>query len=264
MNRSAIVLFDIDDTVMQTPRKCPSDVPAEALEPMGFGKDGKPISYSTPQQVAFVRWMQQNALMVAVTARSVETLLRTRLGFDMAVASHGGTILMEPRPDKGQRATISPEWHEIMRQKLMPFATLLQQVVDEVGEAADQMGIKVRPRIIEELGVAQYVVVKHGSAEPDDAELFRACKPMMDAIPEGWTVHVNGNNVAFMPPGLGKEHAVAWLLPQIRQRLPGLPVIGVGDSFTDAPFMALCDFAMTPTGSQLASRLATDTVHRAN
>ena len=29
-------------------------------------------------------------------------------------------------------------------------------------------------------------------------------------------------------------------------------VIGIGDSRTDAPFMGLCDFAMLPTGSQLA------------
>ena len=28
-----------------------------------------------------------------------------------------------------------------------------------------------------------------------------------------------------------------------------------GDSLPDAPFMGLCDFAMLPTGSQLAARL---------
>jgi hypothetical protein len=30
-----------------------------------------------------------------------------------------------------------------------------------------------------------------------------------------------------------------------------LPVLGIGDSLTDAPFMAACDFAMMPVGSQL-------------
>ena len=66
-------------------------------------------------------------------------------------------------------------------------------------------------------------------------------------------MHRNGNNAAFLPPFLGKEHAVAYLLPELRRRHPDAPVIGIGDSLTDAPFMQLCDFAMMPAGSQLAA-----------
>ncbi len=58
-----------------------------------------------------------------------------------------------------------------------------------------------------------------------------------------------------MPPFLGKAHAVARLLPRLRQAHPEAPILGFGDSLTDAPFMALCDYAVTPTGSQLAARL---------
>ena len=32
-------------------------------------------------------------------------------------------------------------------------------------------------------------------------------------------------------------------------------VIGAGDSFTDAPFLGLCDFALLPQQSQLLTRL---------
>ena len=71
-------------------------------------------------------------------------------------------------------------------------------------------------------------------------------------MPANWTLHRNGNNVAFMPPFLGKDRAVASFLPALRDRFPTAPVIGIGDSLTDAPYMALCDFAMTPAGSQLA------------
>jgi hypothetical protein len=44
----------------------------------------------------------------------------------------------------------------------------------------------------------------------------------------------------------------------LRARFPDSPVIGIGDSRTDAAFMGLCDFAMLPTDSQLAERLLRD------
>ena len=36
----AIVLVDLDDTLFQTLRKCPPDVPEDALTALGFGRDG--------------------------------------------------------------------------------------------------------------------------------------------------------------------------------------------------------------------------------
>jgi predicted mannosyl-3-phosphoglycerate phosphatase (HAD superfamily) len=71
-------------------------------------------------------------------------------------------------------------------------------------------------------------------------------------LPAGWTDHRNSNTVAFLPPYLGKQYAVAHILIGLRARFPNATVIGIGDSITDAPFMQLCDFAMTPSASQLA------------
>jgi hypothetical protein len=111
--------------------------------------------------------------------------------------------------------------------------------------------MKLRVRVLEEEGLPLYVLAKH----PDgDAEaLAAAIDRVVPEVPPGWTVHRNGNNAAFLPPFLGKQHAVAFLLPELRRQHPDAPVIGVGDSLTDAPFMALCDFAMMPGRSQLAA-----------
>ncbi len=111
----------------------------------------------------------------------------------------------------------------------------------------------INARVLEEDGIPLYLLAKHDHA---DAEaLHKVVAASIPVMPAGWTLHLNGNNAALLPPHLGKQHAVAYLLPHLRARYPDAPVIGIGDSHTDAPFMQLCDFAMLPTQSQLAERL---------
>jgi 3-deoxy-D-manno-octulosonate 8-phosphate phosphatase KdsC-like HAD superfamily phosphatase len=98
--------------------------------------------------------------------------------------------------------------------------------------------------------VPLYVLVKHATAEQRDAErggrraaAGRAC-PSAGPITATATI---SRHAAY----LGKRHAVERLLPRLRAAHGDLPVLGIGDSLTDAPFMAACDFAMMPVGSQL-------------
>ena len=75
----AIALVDLDDTLFQTLRKCPPDVPAERLVPLGFARDGSPLSYATPRQLNLLEWLAESAWLVPVTARSREALMRARI-----------------------------------------------------------------------------------------------------------------------------------------------------------------------------------------
>jgi hypothetical protein len=249
---AAIMLCDLDDTLFSTLRKCPADVPQAALTLSAWGQDGAPISFATPALRLLADWLAETALLVPVTARSTEALLRTRIGFDHAVSAHGGVVLAR---DVDGKATPVPAWRERMETTLHPAAATLAAMLAEVMADAASLGEAIRARIIEEDGLALYLVVKSADPASDDGRLHRACAPMLARLPPGWTAHVNGNNVACLPPGLGKAHAVAWLLPQLRELYPDRPAIGVGDSHTDAGFMALCDFAMLPTHSQLGRRL---------
>ena len=100
-------------------------------------------------------------------------------------------------------------------------------------------GTALRVRVLEEEQVPLYVLAKH----PDgDAEAL--CRGRSSAVvaevPAGWTMHRNGNNAAFLPPFLGKAACGrVRCCPELRRRHPDAPVIGIGDSLTDAPFMAL-------------------------
>ena len=60
--------------------------------------------------------------------------------------------------------------------------------------------------------------------------------------------HSNGNFVAVYPPHIGKEKAVRWFIDNIVPE--GAITIGMGDSLTDGPFMAECDYIFMPNRTQ--------------
>ena len=238
----AIALVDLDDTLFQTLGKCPPDVPAEALAPIGYARDGAPLSYATPRQMSFLSWLSDSTLLVPVTARSRDALERVRIDWTRAVCAHGGLILDRAGgPD--------PRWHARMAAQSQAQAATLDALSERVREEAGAERLRVR--VLEEDGLPLYVLAKH--PDGDSAALCAAVERVVPEVPVGWTVHLNGNNAAFLPPFLGKQHAVAFLLPELRRQYPDAPVIGIGDSLTDAPFMALCDFAMMPSRSQLGA-----------
>ena len=238
----AIALVDLDDTLFQTLGKCPPDVPAEALEPIGYDREGAPLSYATPRQLSFLSWLSDSTLLVPVTARSRDALDRVRIAWTRAICAHGGLIL-------DSAGAADPRWRARMAGEASAHADELSRLSGRILDEA--AGVPLRVRVLEEEGLPLYVLAKHPRGDAD--ALAAAIDRVVPEVPAGWTVHRNGNNAAFLPPYLGKEHAVAYLMPELRRQYPHAPVIGIGDSLTDAPFMALCDFAMMPSRSQLGA-----------
>ncbi|WP_448663668.1 hypothetical protein ACG3SL_03055 [Sphingomonas sp. CJ20] len=239
----AITLVDLDDTLFQTLRKCPADVPVERLTPLGYASDGSPLSYATPRQMQFLEWLAETTHFVPVTARSLDALRRARIPFTAAVCAHGGVIL-----DDG--GAVDRGWEARIAEEAARHADTLATLAEAIAVEARGQGVAINARVLTEGPLPLYTLAKHADADAD--ALFAVVDAAVPALPAGWTDHRNGNNVALMPPYLGKAHAVAHILPALRARFPDAPVIGIGDSLTDAPFMGHCDFAMMPTRSQLA------------
>jgi hypothetical protein len=239
----ALALVDLDDTLFQTLRKCPPDVPAERLLPIGFDRDGAALSYATPRQASFLAWLSETALLIPVTARSRDALERVRIPWERAICAHGGVILNDRNsPDAAWRSYVEGE----ARACTASLEALEARVLEEGA------GQQVAARILREEGTPLYLLVKH--KDGDAAILAETIGRVSREVPPGWTVHSNGNNAAFLPPYLGKHRAVEWLLPELRRRYPDSPILGIGDSLTDAPYMRLCDFAVIPARSQLGER----------
>lgn len=240
-----IALVDLDDTLFQTRRKCPPGIRNHDLSVMARDTVGEPLSFATPSQMIWIDWLRSNTLLVPVTGRSVDALRRVDLTFDYAIAAHGGVIIRSG-------SSICTNWHEIMSREGSEHQNHLEKFSQKISTIAAQRNWSINVRIIGEGDFGLYIVAKHRN--PDCEDELRSLAVAIDAeIPLGWTRHLNGNNLAYMPPFLGKHHAVSHLLVELREAYPHLPVLGVADSTTDLPFLSLCDFAAAPTNSQLWS-----------
>lgn len=242
----AIAFVDLDDTLFQTRRKCPAEVAEDTLVPLGFARDGKPLSFATPRQFGFLGWLAETTRLIPVTARSLDALRRARVPHAAAICAHGGVILDEA-------GHVDQRWAARIEAEAARQSRTLGLLAEAISARAADAGVPVAARVLREGGVALYVLAKHGDGDGD--ALARIVDAAVPALPAGWVRHHNGNNVALLPPHLGKARAVAHLLEALRARHPDVPVIGIGDSLTDAPFMALCDYAMMPKGAQLGRGL---------
>lgn len=239
MNR--VVFVDLDDTLFQTSGKNPVADRLAAVD-----KQGQPLSFQCGKQAAFTEWLTRDALVVPVTGRSVQAFRQVVLPLGpRAICSFGGVIL-------GLDGTPHPDWHRETTRAATATAPAMADLHAAIAAAAEEDGIDARHRIIEDAGLPLYISVKHNSGS--SAEMSRLASAVSPAVPTGWTLHLNGTNMAALPPFLGKERAVAFFLETVLGNDPVLTV-GVGDSLTDVGFMALCDYTIAPSRSQIVSML---------
>lgn len=247
-----LILTDLDDTLFQTLRKIDAGIDRDALTPASWLNDGTVSGYMTPLQSMFHGWLGQGEV-VPVTARNRVVMERTFLkGCGRAVCSHGGLILdREGKPDRG--------WTKHLSGLDAASGMSVAEAYGRLREVLDQHGDLFRHWMVTEEGLDLYVTVKQNHEVDGDAVamLHDVCGHAMALLPPEWKLHRNGNNAAFMPSWLGKRQAVEHVLKEIRSVSPTRPVIGFGDSTSDLPFMALCDYMMTPSRSQVAAILET-------
>jgi hydroxymethylpyrimidine pyrophosphatase-like HAD family hydrolase len=121
-----------------------------------------------------------------------------------------------------------------------------------------EFGAAARSWIVEEYGAPVYFCVKMNASGAQEVQggITAAAELLTSRFDlSGLEQHTNGNNLSFTPTGISKREACRHLIDSIRDG-SGAPLIGIGDSLTDLPFMGLCDFIMTPSGSQIADLMA--------
>lgn len=238
-----LFLTDCDDTLFMTARKI-KDADISECEIASTLVDGSPSGYRTPRLQA-LRTLMENGDVVPVTARSRDVLGRCEVPQAPAICSNGGVIVLAD-------GTVDPEWHAHIVSNVGDGSMI--RAVHE--NAAGLAGGGFRHWVVEEEGVPLYIVLKSNAS--DEKEVARLATDIDDGhtLPDGWRIHVNGNNLALMPPWISKRSAARHLLASVRAQQPHRLVIGVGDSVSDLGFMEECDFSMHPAGSQISRRLS--------
>lgn len=237
-----LVFVDLDDTLFQTARKMAAGEPRLVAS---LDVQGQPNGFMTPVQEQWARWLLSCADVVPVTARSREASSRVRLPFRHgAICSHGGSLLHSD-------GSLDRDWHGQMSDALEDVQARLPLLSEALLAIGNELGAALRSWVVAEAGLHHYVVAKHNGS--DDAVLAGVlAQARARGLLDGLQVHLNGNNLAFLPKGLGKRLAVGEWLRRDRACHGDRPVMGIGDSISDLGFMDLCHFWATPTHSQLA------------
>jgi hydroxymethylpyrimidine pyrophosphatase-like HAD family hydrolase len=237
------IFIDLDDTIFQTQRKCQGAMPLHAA---AHGRDGSPLSFMTEKQRALLGFLGRDAHLVPTTARNYDAFSRVALSFNsMAILDFGGVILDEV-------GRVDPYWDNEIRTQISLAREPLRQIHCAIIDTAEQAGLRVRSRIINDFDMDLYVVTKLVDVTSDDLSLLN------DLIVghfdnESFYVHFNDNNLAVIPRCLNKRYAVQYLIDnKLRRTDSEVLTIGMGDSESDIDFMAACDYCLTPRSSQIA------------
>lgn len=245
-----LVFVDLDDTLFQTARKM-GDEPRHTAT---LDVAGNPNGYMNAVQKHFVEWLLAGAEVVPVTARSVEAYQRVQLPFAHgAICAHGGVIL-------AAGGSLDRDWHALMSSQLAAEQARLPALSETTLAIGAELGYSLRGWVVEEAGLANYVVTKHN--EDSDAVLEHVLAEVRARnLLDGLYVHGNGNNLAFLPLALQKREAVREWIRRDRALHGERPMLGFGDSLSDLGFMGECHWWGTPARSQLAASFAAGMRH---
>lgn len=244
-----LVFTDLDDTLFQTRRKIPV-AEAEGLTRAATAVDGNPdkSSWMTRRQAALLAWLTASTEVIPVTARSAASFGKLEIGLSGWAVISNGAVILEPG---GQ---VHGPWAARVAAVLVPHREALGVLLEAGRVDAARHGLDMRSWIVEDGGLASYVVFKLNDPDTDGADLQRLCFDGHDLT--GWVRHRNGNNLALIPPDSGKRPAVAYLRRHLDPDGTRLS-LAAGDSLSDLDFMALADLQLVPAASQIArSRLA--------
>ncbi|QNK32378.1 hypothetical protein HF675_23035 [Serratia sp. JUb9] len=245
-----VALSDLDDTLFQTRRKMVGALAQQPFRTAALDKDLHPRSFMSEEQSMLVDWLLEHAELIPVTARGTEEISRVNIPFrSWSITTHGAVILA---PD----GTPDQEWQAIMLRNLAPYRERLLSMQRSITRMMEVRNINAWARLnVEYDNTPIYLVIKHRDSTRLD-ELYSLADDLAQIFStEGFYIHRNGNNVAWVPQPVEKGLAVSWLLDKLRAERGIFPVIGLGDSLSDHRFMTLCSWFAIPRQSQFADAI---------
>jgi len=240
------LFVDLDDTLFSTLGKCASQAD---LHPAAYYSDQSVCSYTTARQRAFLALMDPATTLIPATARHLDAFGRVGLPFNSyKILNFGGLILgPDNQPD--------PAWLAQMRTDMTIALPGLNDAAPVINAWCEQQGLASRARVVEDGGVPYYTLIKDVDKQAERLAPIEheALAPWLAGAGSGFYVHRNGNNLAVLPRTLDKAVAVAYVTRLLRVEHGEILTLGMGDSKSDARFMAACDYAIIPSNTQLAA-----------
>ncbi len=234
-----VVFTDIDDTLIQTLKK----LPEESVPEVGaVDKEGLALSYTTVQQRQLIDLINSQHC-IPVTGRNQDALNRVLMHFKgFKVVDHGAMVL-------GSDNQPLPEWLDEIRESSSDWFSILEEYSLAVNSFIAEHQLSLRARVIYDFGHACYISIK---GLPADLEHLNDLADRFCALDVNARKHINGHNMALLPPYACKKKAVKFLQKYYLEKDPGTLFIAAADSCSDLPYMGVCHYAMLPVSSQIA------------
>ena len=237
-----IVLTDIDDTLMQTQRKC---VGVADLSVGALSKTGTPGSFMSGKQRRLWALLETQAdIRIPVTARTSEALARVDLAFaDGAVCDFGATVLAP-----GGRIDTGWQQHMQACSRRLRQGECFDALLDMLGFRRDHL--KAERHVVGEVPVFATFRCAASEAQQDiRADVERLLG--LWGVSDSYYLHCTDRDVTVLPRFVSKAAAVQHLAAN--GAWDNDLVLALGDSLSDAGFMSLADYFVIPSASRLAT-----------
>jgi hydroxymethylpyrimidine pyrophosphatase-like HAD family hydrolase len=237
-----IAFSDLDDTLFSSPRRFDS---VEGLNIAATLPGGEVGAFASHAQNKMLEMISENCMLVPVTGRRTGSLSRVLCQFNRdKIASHGAIIL-------DAENNIHPEWKRVLDAEVGLWSEKMAELHTAACEQIEAQGLDLRVRIVEDYGYPCYLCIKGNS----DA-LHEINADNFGQLADGFVIHVNDRNLAFLPPYASKQRAVLFLKQLYQTEYKGEQMyLGLGDSISDLPFMSECHFQIIPSISQISEKI---------
>lgn len=245
-----VVLTDLDDTLFQTKRKMQQELALDVHEVAALDRSLQPRSFMSQEQALFVQWLFQHADLIPVTARGTQEIQRVTLPFNSwMITTHGAVIL-------NSQGEIDESWKSHILHEIAPYRQRLIDLQQNIAQQMENSGLDAWVRINYEYdNVPIYFVMKHRDSNKI-AELYEFADKLENMFgTDGFYIHRNGNNIAWIPLPIEKGKAAQWLVDKLRAERGIFPLIGMGDSLSDYSFMKQCSWYCIPKQSQFTQAI---------
>ncbi|MBU2712502.1 HAD family hydrolase [Zooshikella harenae] len=241
---SYVVFTDIDDTVIQTERKCSA---SDNLYPGAVNREGKVISFYTEQQHKLLN-LFNGGVLIPVTGRNYAALCRTKLDFKHEIIINHGALVLN------SNHMLDEAWYQQISPELSTWRVQLAEWAKDVQLIISEHKLPLRVKVIEDFNVSCYVSIKVDNKQNKIEDFLSQLAPVVNAVNshQETLVHINGSNMALLPPYASKANAVTFLKQKYQAIDSHTLFVGAGDSLSDLGFMKACDYLLVPKCSQIS------------
>ncbi len=235
-----MIVTDLDRTMIFSPAAlqfqgpdidAPSLVSVEVL-------DGRPSAFMTVAAAELLQEVSANHPVVPCTTRTLEQFTRVHLplssnGHDRyAIASNGGTIVVNGYPDRA--------WRRDLDKNIADQGVPLDDIKEELTRRTDADWV-IKRRSADHLFC--YLVVNLTQVPQDFiADWQQWCND------RGWRISVQGRKIYSIPKALSKSTA----MKEVAARLGAERVIAAGDGGLDSDMLEAADSGIRPRHGELA------------